>query len=105
MKILNLVLVLIGLVSISCGQEKVTSHDSQQESSIDRTNLIAILDTIGRLDREPLIMRDSLSKIYGPESEEAQYYQKIAWENHPSNIKKVKRGFCTKRYHLGEVCN
>ena len=90
MKILNLVIVLIGLVSVSCGQEKKTSQESPEETSIDRENLIAILDTIRRLDREPLILRDSMSKIYGPESEEAQFYQRIAWKNHPSNIKKIK---------------
>lgn len=90
MKIVKLVLVFIVLSGTSCAQEKKTSHEQQKEMSIDRTNLIAILDTIGRLDREPLIMRDSMSKIYGPESEEAQFYQKIAWKNHPSNIKKIK---------------
>lgn len=90
MKIFKFALVLIGLASVSCSQEKKTSHKSQEETSIDRKNIIAILDTIRRLDREPLILRDSMSKIYGPESEEAQFYQKIAWKNHPYNIKKVK---------------
>lgn len=90
MKMFKLGWVLIGLISVSCSQEKKTSHTSQEEISIDRKDIIAILDTIRRLDREPLILRDSMSKIYGPESEEAQFYQKIAWKNHPSNIKKVK---------------
>jgi len=90
MKILNLVIVLIGLVSISCGQEKKTSLESQEENSMERKDLIVILDTIQRLDREPLIMRDSMGKIYGPESEEAQFYQRIFWKNHPSNIKKIR---------------
>jgi len=90
MKILNFLIVLIGLASVSCAQEKKTSLGSQEETSIDRKNLIAILDTIERLDRDPLMMRDSMSEIYGPESEEAQFYQRIAWKNHPYNIKKVK---------------
>ncbi len=92
MNILNLILVLIGIgmVSVSCGQKKETSNESQQETSIDRENLIAILDTIGRLDSEPLTLRDSMSDIYGPESEEAQFYQKIFWKVNPSNLKKVK---------------
>ena len=62
----------------------------QDNNQLDKENFIALLDTIRRLDREPLIMRDSMGKIYGPESEEAQYYQKIAWKNHPYNIKKIK---------------
>ncbi|GAB5554947.1 MAG: hypothetical protein Sapg2KO_45380 [Saprospiraceae bacterium] len=80
----------MGLVSVSYAQENKTKQESPQETSIDSRNLIAILDTIRRLDQEPLIMRDSMGKIYGPESEEAQFYQRIAWKNHPSNIKKVK---------------
>lgn len=78
------------MVLVSCVEKKKASHESPEESSIDRENLIAILDTIRRLDRDPFIMRDSISEIHGPESEEAKYYQRIAWKNHPSNIKKVK---------------
>jgi len=90
MKMLNFVFVLLGLVAVSCDQEKNPNQESGEETSIDRKNLIAILDTISRIDRDPLIMRDSLGKIYGPESEEAQFYQKIFWKNHPSNLKKIK---------------
>ena len=90
MKILKLTIVLIGFVFLACGQGETTNHESPVETTKGKTNLIAILDTIGRRDRDPLIMRDSMSDIYGPESEEAQYYQKIAWKNHPSNIKNIK---------------
>lgn len=90
MKILNLTLVVFGLVLVSCGQEKKTSLESTQATSMDRENIIAILDTIDRLDSEPLTLRDSMGKIYGPESEEAQYYQRIFWKINPSNLKKVK---------------
>ncbi len=90
MKILNLVKVLIVMLLISCGHGKNTDHESQEATPIARNNFIAILDTIARLDREPLVMRDSMSDIYGPESEEAQFYQKIFWKNHPANIRKIK---------------
>ena len=53
-------------------------------------NFIATLDTVLRLERTPLVLRDSMSQIYGPESEEAQYYQRKAWEIHPVNFKKIK---------------
>jgi len=90
MKILNILIVLLGMVSISYSQEKMISDSAQDESSIDQENLIEILDRLGRLDREPLTKRDSMSEIYGPESEVAQYFQRIAWKNHPQNIKKIK---------------
>jgi len=75
MKILNLAIAIIGMVLLSCRNEKIITLQSKEESSVDRNNIIAILDTIARLDREPLIMRDSMSEIYGPESEEAQFYE------------------------------
>lgn len=78
------------MVSTACGQEKTTGDASREENSRDRESVIALLDKIASLDREPLIKRDSLGEIYGPESEEAQFYQRIAWKNHPYNIKKVK---------------
>ena len=88
MKISNLAILLIGLASFSCNQEQ--NQTSQEETQTANKNLIAILDTIAKLDRDPLILRDSMGKIYGPESDEAQFYQKIAWKNHPANIKKIK---------------
>lgn len=90
MRIIIVALVLIGVVRISFGQKKEVVETLEVESTIDWNNIIAVLDTIRRLDRDPLIMRDSMSDLYGPESDEAQFYQKIAWENHPSNIKKIK---------------
>ncbi len=91
MKIWNFVLVLIiGMTSTSCVQEQKNIHEQEQKRLLDKENIIAILDTIDRLDSAPLILRDSMGKIYGPESEEAQYYQKIFWKINPSNIKKVK---------------
>lgn len=89
MKILNLVLLLIGLLSVSCGQEKMTNQALQQETSMDGKSLIATLDSIGRVDREPLVLRDSMSDLYGPESKEAQFYQEIAWKNQSSNTKEI----------------
>lgn len=90
MKIWNIVFVILGLVSVSCGQEKVTEQESEEETSMNRQNLMATLDTILRLEREPLVLRDSMGDIYGPESEQAQFYQRIFWKNHPPNLKKVK---------------
>ena len=91
MKIWNFVLVLIiGMTSTSCVQEQKNIHEQEQKRLLDKENIIAILDTIDRLDSAPLILRDSMGKIYGPESEEAQNYQKIFWKINPSNIKKVK---------------
>ena len=90
MRILNLVLILFGLAFISCAQEGKNIQESAQKRPLDRENIIAILDTISKIDRAPLVLRDSLGKIYGPESEEAQFYQRIFWKNHPANIKKVK---------------
>lgn len=74
----------------------------------------AELDTIWRTEQEPLTMRDSLMKIYGVESKEAQFHQKIYKENHILNEVKVKKildkyGWPTKEM-IGEqgnltICN
>ena len=80
MKVLPIIIALLTLTTISCGQEK----------RVESTNLIAILDTLSRLDSEPLRMRDSLGRIHGPESEEAQFYQRIFWERQASNTEKIK---------------
>ena len=53
-------------------------------------NLIAVLDTIWQKEQTPIRLRDSLIKIYGAESKEAEVYQKEYRKNHAQNIKKIK---------------
>lgn len=53
-------------------------------------NLTVVLDTVWRTEQEPITIRDSLMKIYGAESKEADVYQKLYRKNHLINIKKVR---------------
>ncbi len=53
-------------------------------------NLIAILDTIWQKEQTPIRLRDSLMKIYGVDSKEANVYQQEFRKNHAQNIIKVK---------------
>lgn len=53
-------------------------------------NLIAILDTIWQKEQTPIRFRDSLIRIYGADSKEADVYQKEYRKNHAVNIIKIK---------------
>ena len=76
------------LFAMSC------SHKNQSQNLSKPTefpkNLTAILDTIWRAEQTPITTRDSLIKIYGAESEDADVYQKIYRKNHAVNIKKIR---------------
>ena len=54
------------------------------------SNIVAVLDTILRTEQEPIRMRDSLMRVYGVESTEANEYQIIYERNHVINEEKVK---------------
>ena len=72
----------------SCS-DKNESKDPINSSDLP-VNLSAILDTIWKLEQEPITTRDSLMEVYGAESEEAEVYQKIYRKNHAINIKKIR---------------
>lgn len=76
------------LITISCTNK---NKSKKTITSIDRTeNIIAVLDTIWEKEQTPIRLRDSLINIYGPESKEAEVYQKEYRKNHTLNIKKIK---------------
>ena len=56
----------------------------------DPVSLMDVLDSINRSEQRPISIRDSLIKIYGPESPEAEVYQRRFRENHLVNIKKIR---------------
>lgn len=67
------------------------SNKDKSKKSVQKTeNLIAVLDTIWQKEQTPIRLRDSLIKIYGAESKEADVYQKEYRKNHVLNIKKIK---------------
>ena len=97
---------------MACSNEKKANEvPSSEQNPID---LIAVLDTIWRTEQEPITLRDSLMKIYGVESKEAQEQQEIYEKNHIPNEEKVKNildkyGWPTKEM-IGEegnwiICN
>ncbi|EDP69646.1 hypothetical protein FBALC1_05658 [Flavobacteriales bacterium ALC-1] len=61
-------------------------------------NLIAILDTIWQKEQTPIRLRDSLIRIYGAESKEADVYQKEYRKNHAINIIKIKEILDTQNW-------
>jgi hypothetical protein len=83
--ILTLFLLIIVLCLNKNRQEKSTNAIQKTE------NLISVLDTIWQTEQTPIRLRDSLMNIYGPESKEADKYQKKFRKNHTINIKKTKR--------------
>lgn len=76
------------LLSMSCsGQSRPENTSPTPEQPVD---LIAVLDTIWRAEQLPLRSRDSLMRIYGPESEMLNEQQAIFERNHVVNERKVK---------------
>ena len=109
---MRLTLIFILLIVMACSDERQVK---ESETSDKQTpDLIAVLDTIFRMEQEPLRMRDSLMEIYGAESKEAQKFQEIYEVNHAINEKKImgildKNGWPEKEL-IGEqgnwtICN
>ena len=72
------------LLAIGCND----GH-KQKLNTINSESLILILDTIFQTEQEPIRMRDSLIKVYGAESKEAQAYHEIYKKNHMVNEEKI----------------
>lgn len=73
---------------MSCsGQTKSENISPTPEHQV---NLIEVLDTIWRAEQLPLRSRDSLMRIYGPESELLSEQQAIYEKSHVINERKVK---------------
>ncbi len=53
--------------------------------------IIGVLDTIFKIEQEPIRLRDSLMKIYGAESKLVQEQQTVADINHEVNERKIKK--------------
>ena len=85
---MRLILIFALFFVIACSK-KNKSKEMLSSSEIPE-NLTAVLDTIWRTEQEPISIRDSLMKIHGAESKEADVYQKIYRKNHLINIKKVR---------------
>ncbi len=82
------VLLLTLFLIIGCKSEKkeTLSEKPVQEPK----NLIAVLDTIWQKEQIPIRLRDSLIRIYGADSKEADVYQKEYRKNHAVNIVKIR---------------
>jgi hypothetical protein len=79
------ILIFFLIIVVSCSG-KDTSKKSVQEPE----NLIAVLDTIWQKEQIPIRLRDSLIRMYGADSKEANVYQKEFRKNHVLNIIKIK---------------
>ena len=85
---MRFVVILFLLLTFSCSQNK--SETKTTFSIKHPKNLIAVLDTIWQTEQTPIRLRDSLIRIYGAESKEAEIYQQAYRKNHAVNIKKIK---------------
>ena len=81
---LKIIIFFILLISISCTPEK------NKEDINDPENLKAILESIWISEQGPITQRDSLIRLYGADSKEAQVYHEIYEKNHLINEKKVR---------------
>lgn len=85
---MKVVLPFILLLAIACSNQETLIKS--QNGTPPAESLIAMLDTIFQTEQTPIRLRDSLMKVYGVESEEAEVQQKIYKENHTINEKKVR---------------
>ena len=73
---------------IACSNNP-TSQEVQPPTPPQTENLAAMLDTIFRMEQEPIRLRDSFMETYGDESKEFLEQQKIYEKNHAINEKKL----------------
>ena len=73
------------ILILSCTDKNKSKTVTQEPE-----NLVAVLDTIWQKEQTPIRLRDSLIRIYGTESKEADIYQKEYRKNHAVNIVKIK---------------
>ena len=84
---MRIILILALFLGVACSNNN-KSKETLNSPEVPE-NLTAVLDTIWRTEQGPITVRDSLMKIFGAESKEADLYQKIYRQNHKINIKKV----------------
>lgn len=84
---MKVVLPFILILILACSNKEAAIKSQHTTPSTE--SYIAILDTIFQTEQTPIRLRDSLMKIFGVESEEAQIQQKIYEQNHSINEKKV----------------
>ena len=93
MRILNLSVMLIMILLVSCTQMKKENNDGlgiKNGSAVyDYEQLIAMLDIIWKTEQGPIRLRDSLGKIHGYESVEFQEQNEVYHKNHDINEKKI----------------
>ena len=83
------ILVILSIaVLVACTREK--SASTQSHTPLDSVQLAAMLDTVFRTEQMPIRARDSLIRIYGVDSEEAQAQQDIYKRNHVVNERKIR---------------
>lgn len=86
-------LILLFLITLTSSCKNSTKEFQTEELTGEQTNeyIITVLDTIFKTEQEPIRLRDSLMKLYGTESKQAQEQQKIADINHITNEWEIKK--------------
>ena len=80
---------------ISCSQSQKEKQEKQEKLTVQdnedlKLYLVAVLDTVFRMEQGPIRLRDSMMEKYGVESEQALEQQEIYEGNHVINEKKVR---------------
>jgi len=84
---LNVIVLAITLLTISC-QEK-SSQSATKQSDISTVNLSAVLDSIWMKEQLPIRKRDSMMDIYGPEHDYLIPITEEIRANHEQNMKQI----------------
>lgn len=82
------ILPFILLLAIACSNQETPIKG--QNATLPTESFVAMLDTVFQTEQTPIRLRDSLMKVYGVESKEAEVQQKIYKQNHAINEKKVR---------------
>ena len=80
------------LILASCNQTQSDNNEvseTEEINTVDKEQLVDMLDTIWRTEQEPIRVRDSLGKVHGYESEEFQKQNEIYHRNHDLNEQKI----------------
>ena len=86
----KIAVILLTLMIFACNQNQ--KPDAEPTVNVDKPeNSRAFLDTIRTAEQEPIRLRDSIGRILGIESDEAQAFNEIYKKNHVINEEKIKK--------------
>ncbi len=86
------ILLLVALLATACSNNQTTESETKTQASPEHpTNLVAMLDTIWKMEQEPIRLRDSIMRVHGAETPKANDMIELGRKNHAINEVKITK--------------